>query len=208
MVTAGAHLITAPPTPVLHSSLTDPDATFATQLQKSLKRYLWSQTLRRNIYGDDVADEYRMGHTPADVWMEARAELWNPTCDSSDDDSETESASPKVGSRPLDAHSNGKRGRQCLMWLRDGGTLDPQTPQSTSTAVTDLEQSGGETRKSQPSSPLSMSSTKLLLPAKETGVDFPEEPAMKKRKSDDDNPVGCGDGDIVYSCVAKKKRLC
>lgn len=64
--TLGAALITAPPTPVLpHNGSSQ--ATFVKQLSRALQRVCWRQNIRRQLYGEDTADMFRVGHTPPAV---------------------------------------------------------------------------------------------------------------------------------------------
>ncbi|KAK5991492.1 hypothetical protein PT974_09775 [Cladobotryum mycophilum] len=91
--TMGEHLITAPSTPTLPSR---PNSKFAEDLASRLKRLEWQQSIRRNMYGEDTADDIPIGRTPTEVKEKALADSWAELQSPSDSESEQAVWHPRV----------------------------------------------------------------------------------------------------------------
>jgi len=74
--TQGKHLVSRPSTP-LHCF--GPDPNFLQKLDASLESLVSRQTLRTRVYGEDIAEEWPISHTPSELkhkWEDYEALKW------------------------------------------------------------------------------------------------------------------------------------
>ncbi|RMJ04776.1 hypothetical protein CDV36_014555 [Fusarium kuroshium] len=88
--TSGSHLVPAPPTP---TNVRPHDALFIKQLHRALELVVFAHDLRFSMYGRDIAEDTRPGHTPAGLRekLQREAEAWaiDPSKDDLPDKTET-----------------------------------------------------------------------------------------------------------------------
>lgn len=116
--TSGTYLVTAPSTPTAPCIRPLRDS-FARELCEKLEFVLWQQSLRRSLWGESVADEYAMGHTPVDIKERIR-EGW--------DASDGESSPDGVETPPSDFTPTADPDMQSLQ--RHGSVREQQKPAS------------------------------------------------------------------------------
>ncbi|KAH7202789.1 hypothetical protein BKA60DRAFT_162067 [Fusarium oxysporum] len=93
--TAGSHLIPAPPTPIPTSSSADDDV-FIKRLHRALELALFGQKVRCSLYGREIAENTRPGHSPHGLREKLLREAWEDIDSSSD----SGSATPIEGTTP------------------------------------------------------------------------------------------------------------
>ncbi|KAH7231210.1 hypothetical protein BKA59DRAFT_461487 [Fusarium tricinctum] len=86
--TAGSHLIPAPPTPVPASSPSNDDV-FTKRLHRALELALFGQEVRYRLYGREIAENTRPGHSPQGLRERLLREAWEDIDSSSDSSSAT-----------------------------------------------------------------------------------------------------------------------
>ncbi|KAF5026984.1 hypothetical protein F66182_1014 [Fusarium sp. NRRL 66182] len=88
--TAGSHLIPAPPTPIpTYSSSSSDDDVFIKRLHRALELALFGQKVRCSLYGREIAENTRPGHSPDGLREKLLRETWEGIDSSSDSGSAT-----------------------------------------------------------------------------------------------------------------------
>ncbi|KAL3587472.1 hypothetical protein FPOAC2_13369 [Fusarium poae] len=102
--TVGSHLIPAPPTPIPTSSSSDDDM-FIKRLHRALELALFGQEVRCRLYGREIAENTRPGHSPQGLRERLLLEAWEDIDSSSD----SGSATPIEGTTPPSCDEDNSR---------------------------------------------------------------------------------------------------
>ncbi|KAF4448751.1 hypothetical protein F53441_7879 [Fusarium austroafricanum] len=102
--TAGSHLIPAPPTPIPTSSSSGDDV-FIKRLHRALELALFGQEVRCSLYGREIAENTRPGHSPQGLRERRLREAWEDIDSSSD----SGSATPIEGTTPPSCDEDNSR---------------------------------------------------------------------------------------------------